>query len=148
MIILPSVCSSIKCSTVWIIISAVSQNKLHQLRTADICIFLFLHRHSNWLLPWIPTSPLRERWSSRYRGKRKDTERISPSSLLIELSLVCVGYSNSFDMKRRIDLSIHILCLCILIQGDKMLLLIVTESMQDWTRWSDIVVVLYLPAQA
>lgn len=29
----------------------VSENKLHQLRTADICIFLFLHLHSNQLLP-------------------------------------------------------------------------------------------------
>ena len=43
--------------------AVVSENKPRRLRTADICISLFLHRHSNRLLPWIPTSPLRERWS-------------------------------------------------------------------------------------
>lgn len=31
--------------------AVVSENKLHQLRTADICISLFLHLHSNRLLP-------------------------------------------------------------------------------------------------
>lgn len=31
--------------------AVVSENKLHQLRTADICISLFMHLHSNRLLP-------------------------------------------------------------------------------------------------